>query len=176
MKTLAIFDFDATLYNSPLPTDENRELLEVYRGYKSSGWWGRSESLDIDLFDIRPNPWTLERYNDHKKKGDKLALMTGRIFKIKESVRKVISQDGFTFDDQLYADGRRTIDFKLDMLEKFANSGKYNEIYFYDDRTEHIPAFRKAGDKYKDELGIDFKLFHVIGHTGYELKYGKKLR
>lgn len=175
-RTLAIFDFDATMYDTPLPTQENRDLLEVYRNYTMSGWWGRSESLDIELFSIRPNPWVLERYNTHRDNSDKVVLMTGRVFKIGESVKTVLNQDDITFDDYLFADGRRTLVFKLDKLEQFARSGEYDEIFFYDDRTDHIPSFRKAGDTFKDELGVDLRLFHVIGHNAYELGYGKKLR
>lgn len=175
-KTLCVFDFDATMYDTPMPTDENRELLSIYRNYTKSGWWGRSESLDIELFDINPNPWVLEKYNSHKSNGDTLVLMTGRIFKIKDSVMNIIEQDNLLFDEYHFADGRKTLDFKIDRLSEMVKKYNPNEVFLYDDRTEHIPTFRMFGDKYEDEYKIKFRLFHVIGHNGYELKYGKKLR
>lgn len=175
-KIISIWDFDGTLYDSPLPTDENRELLRLYRDYDRSGWWGRSESLDIELFDINPNPWVEEKYNFHNDENHYKVFMTGRIVKIKESVHRVINQHNFEFDEFHFADGGKTVDFKSRRILEIAEKHNPTEIFFYDDRTEHIPTFRKLGDKLEDDHNIKFRLFHVIGHNGYELKYGKKLR
>tara|TARA_R110000772_G_scaffold2410_1_gene8334 strand:+ start:49996 stop:50523 length:528 start_codon:yes stop_codon:yes gene_type:complete len=173
---LSIFDLDSTLYITPLPTDLNREILSVYRGYEKSGWWGKAESLDTELFDIKPNPWILEKYDTHTKNGDYKVLMTGRIKKLESAVRKVIEQDGFIFKELHLADGRKTIDFKVSRIKSLIEKLKPTEVFFYDDRTEHIPTFRKVGDEIEDTLGIPFRLFHVIGFNGYELKYKQKLR
>lgn len=173
---LSIFDFDTTLYDTPLPTDENRELLFVYKGYDGHGWWGRPESLDIELFKISHNPWVFDRYNDHTENGDYKALMTGRIKKLSSEVKKIIDQDGFIFDEFHFADGRKTIIFKEDKIRELIERLRPTEVFFYDDRTEHIPTFRKIGDEIEDKYGIKFRLFHIIGLNGYELEYGKKLR
>jgi hypothetical protein len=172
---ISIFDFDSTLYDTPLPTNDNRELLRVFKGYDKSGWWGKSESLDLDLFDIKVIPWVKERYEYHTKENHIKVLMTGRILKLKESVLNVINQDNLNFNEYLLCDGRKTLDFKSSKIMELIEKYNPSEIYFYDDRTEHIPTFRKLGDKIEDS-GIKFRLFHVIGYNGYELKYGKKLR
>ena len=173
---VSIFDFDHTLYQTPLPTEENRELLLIHKNYEKSGWWGRPESLDIELFKITPNAWVFEKYKKHTESGHFKALMTGRIRKLKSEVNKVIEQDGLIFDEYHLCDRRRTIEFKKEMIYDIAERVKPTEIFFYDDRTEHIPTFRKVGDDLEDRLGIKFRLFHVIGLNGYELKYGEKLR
>lgn len=171
---LSIFDFDATLFDTPLPTDENRELLSVFKGYNGMGWWGRAESLDTEVFDIKPNPWVKEKYDHHTNLNHTKILITGRIFKIRDSVKNVISDD-FIFDEMHFADGTKTVEFKINKIHEVMKKYNPTEIYFYDDRTEHIPTFRMIGDKIEDS-GVKFRLFHVIGHNGYELKYGKKLR
>jgi hypothetical protein len=173
---LSIFDFDTTLYDTPLPTDENREILSVYRGYERAGWWGRPESLDIELFDIKPNPWTAEKYKQHTENGDCKILLTGRILKLLPEVNKVIEQGKFEFDELHLADGRKTVIFKEDKIRDSIKRLNPTEVFFYDDRTEHIPTFRRVGDDIQDKLGIPFRLFHVIGFNGYELKYKEKLR
>ena len=174
-KVLSIFDFDDTLYMNPLPTDENRELLRVFKGYEKSGWWGRPESLDTELFDIQMNPWTKEKYEHHTDQDHIKILLTGRVEKLKDSVMNVINQDKLSFDEYLLCDGRRTLDFKSAKIKNLIEKYNPSEVFFYDDRTEHIPTFRKLGDNIEDS-GVKFRLFHVIGHNGYELKYGKKLR
>jgi len=102
--------------------------------------------------------------------------MTGRIEKLESAVRKVIEQDGFEFDELHLADGRKTVDFKVSRIKSLVERLNPTEVFFYDDRTEHIPTFRRIGDDIQDKLGIPFRLFHVIGYNGYELKYNQKLR
>ena len=171
--TLSIFDFDHTLYLTPLPTDINRGILSARMGYNGKGWWSRPEALNSNLFDISPNPWTLSRYNYHSEKGHYKVLMTGRIQKLKDEVDKVINQDGFTFHEYFLADNRRTLDFKGDSIYELVDKLNPTTIYFYDDREEHIPIFREIGDDLEDNQGIDFRLFHVTKGMGTEIEYGK---
>lgn len=176
VKIISIFDFDGSLYDTPLPTDLNREILEVFRGFNKPGWWGRPESLDIDLFEIKPIPWVLEKYNYHTSNGHYKVLMTGRVRKLEDQVMKIIDQDKLKFNEYHLSDSRKTIIFKEDRIRKLVEKFNPKEVFFYDDRTDHIPTFRKIGDELEDTLGVKFRLFHVTGFTGYELKYGKKLR
>ena len=173
---LVAMDFDATLYLTPEDTLENRELLRIHRNYEKSGWWGRRESLDLGVFDIPINTWTKEKYDHHTELGHRKFMITGRIGPLKQQVLDILDQDNLEFDEYHFSKGN-TLDFKLsildDMVKRFPD---VKEIYFYDDRTEHIPTFRKWGDNIEDEMGIKFRLFHVIGLNGYELKYGKKMR
>ena len=176
MKTLAIFDFDQTLVMTPQDNKENREILLKKRGYTRPGWWGRPETIDIDLFDIPLIPWVKDRYDEHKRNAHEVILMTGRIIKLKEAVLKVIDHHGLEFDRYYLADGRKTLDFKLDNIDRIVRGGEYGEVIIYDDRTSHIPHFRKLCDTLEDDLNISARLFHVVGHSGYELKYKQKIR
>ena len=175
-KTIAIFDFDQTLYMCPLPTPENREKLSKAIDYTRSGWWGRGESLNLDVFDILPNPHIKSQYDIHSEIGNKRFMLTGRIFRLKEAVRNVFRKDGFSFDGEYYADGRRTIDYKLAIIDELVETHNPSTIYFYDDREEHIQEFRTKGDELKDTKGIDFYQYQVFidGSGIIEVPYGQK--
>lgn len=54
--TLQIFDFDATLFDTPLPEDGCRQYEEkTGRPWPHQGWWGCPESL-MDPLEILPGP------------------------------------------------------------------------------------------------------------------------
>lgn len=180
-KIVAFFDFDSTLFATPVDTHENREILFRETGYKKSGWWGVSESLNMDVFDIPPVKYIVEKQREFSDDDDVYTIMlTGRILKLSTAVNKVIDYNNLVFDDRMFTVGGSTIKFKLSMLDKIKNECPNLEvIYFYDDRTKHIPKFRQWGDRCEEETGIKFRLFHVVGFDGsgtYELKYKQKLR
>ena len=62
MKRLIIFDLDGTLMNTPSP-EEGKPLWEKHYGekYPHIGWWGRKESLDTNVFNIKPIPSVLSQ-------------------------------------------------------------------------------------------------------------------
>ena len=93
-------------------------------------------------------------------------------------MRNIIDAGGFQFDDYFFKSGAgSTLDFKMGKILEIIETYRPEIIFFYDDRTDHIPSFRKLGDEIFDEHGIDFKLFHVTSSfSGYELKYNSKLR
>ena len=177
---VAIFDFDDTLFYSPESNDENREILRDKIGYTKSGWWGRPESLDLDFFDIPCNKNICKRQKDYKNSGAYTVMLTGRILKCANNVKKILATENLIFDDLQFTIGGSTLSFKIGVLNKIlVDSPNLKEIHFYDDRTEHIPEFRKWGDSCQNSTGVKFRLFHVIGHDGantYELKYKQKLR
>ena len=67
-KNLVIFDFDQTLMDT-LGKEEGLKIWKEKTGqdYPHKGWWGRKESLDLDVFDIEPNEDVLTDYYKHKE-------------------------------------------------------------------------------------------------------------
>ena len=65
---LSVFDFDGTLIATPLP-DSGKIAYEEKTGktWPHKGWWGQADSLDMNVFDIQPNP---DVVNDFKKEED----------------------------------------------------------------------------------------------------------
>ena len=57
-KRLVCFDFDDTLFNTPKPEEGKPLFLEkTGKIWPHRGWWGKSETLDLDIFDIPLNKW-----------------------------------------------------------------------------------------------------------------------
>lgn len=71
IRKLAAYDMDGTLLYTPEPEygikayEENTGLK-----YPHMGWWSKPESLDYNIFDIKPNMAVLSRLNqDNAKSG-----------------------------------------------------------------------------------------------------------
>lgn len=125
LNEIHIFDFDGTLFNSPLNTPENRfnyeqetgipwlvdkqksaEILEKQKITVNprSGWWGRPETLEpplvpcpapIDLFNLN----VVDQYHKSKQNPSALTIiMTGRHKGLSKQVKRICC-DGKLFDE-----------------------------------------------------------------------------
>ena len=64
---LVVFDFDSTLFYSPLPEDGNTIYKErTGKYFPDKGWWSSSASLDTNVFDIYPYKGILDILNKEK--------------------------------------------------------------------------------------------------------------
>jgi hypothetical protein len=160
---IAVFDFDGTLVNSPLADEGKLEYREkTGKDWPYKGWWGRAESLDMDIFDIRPLPSVLSAYKHERAKPNTLVIMlTGRIPALSKEVEKILSTYGFSFDEYFYNTGGSTLTYKIQTLDKLLQ--KYPDVkslIMWDDRLEHIEPFKAWGDSLKN---IDFHITVVDG-------------
>ena len=163
---LAVFDFDGTLLDTPLPTDENKEIYKEKTGedWPSKGWWSRPETLNQDIFDIPVIKDVISDYKKEKATPNTMVIMlTGRIQKLSSYVEAVLASKGLKFDGYFYNTGGSTLDNKIHTMETLLK--KYptiKEIHCWDDRMEHIPHFQACGDNLK---GVDFEITIVeSGH------------
>lgn len=158
---IAVFDFDGTLVNSPLP-DEGRKEYETITGQKwpHKGWWGRAESLDTNIFDIKPIQSVLSAYKKEKSIPNTLVIMmTGRIQALSKQVESILSKYGFKFDEYHYNNGGSTLNYKKDTLDDLVNRyPNVKSMILFDDRLEHVEPFKQWGSGLKD---IDFDVIHV---------------
>ena len=55
-KRLICFDFDDTLFHTPLP-EEGKKIWKEKTGqeWPHIGWWGKPESIDNEIFEIPKN-------------------------------------------------------------------------------------------------------------------------
>jgi len=145
---MAIFDFDGTLVETPLP-DMGRITYNKKTGkpWPYEGWWGRHESLDMDIFDMPIVDAVEIDYNREKANPDTIMVMlTGRMVKLGVYVEKILDSKGFAFDEYCYNRGGSTDVEKMKTMEKLLN--KYPsvvELEMWDDRLEHIPTFEQWG-------------------------------
>lgn len=166
---LAVFDFDGTLVDTPLP-DTGRKIYQEKTGkpWPYQGWWGREESLDTTIFDMPSNPSVIADYQKEKADPNTAVIMlTGRMTKLSDKVKAILDSKGLTFDAYYYNRGGSTDVEKMKTLDMLvAQNPNLDLVEMWDDRMEHISTFEQWGKKNVQEGKIkDFKINVVFsGH------------
>ncbi len=153
IKRIEIYDFDSTLAISPENTQLSRLLWEKATGRKwkhtGQGWWSKLESLDYEAFDIR----LYEPIKEIAKVAIKehsvyTVLLTGRMPHFSKSVKEICRRNGLGyFDEYCFNDQGGTLDFKLKKIKEIADEYPHvKEMEMWDDRIEHMDAFKKLGE------------------------------
>ncbi len=163
---IAVFDFDNTTIDSPTPEIGKQTWKEkTGKDWEHKGWWGKIDSLSMEVFDLKPIGETLKGYN--RVKNDPTVykvLLTGRIGKFENQVKKILNSHGIKFDEYLFNDKGNTLEFKIHELEeltkKFSNA---TIVECWDDREEHFPFFERWGEIFESKNpGINKYIFHKI--------------
>jgi len=173
---LDIFDFDGTLVDTPLPVmvKKGKGMIATSPEWEEKtgnkwphiGWWGRMESLNIDVFEMPTIDSVISAYKESKANPNALTVMlTGRMKKLGPQVKAVLDDKGLTFDMYLYNDGGETSKNKIKHMGKILDDyPSITTIEMWDDRDKHIPTFQAWGDSLQDKK---FKINHVLGeHHG----------
>lgn len=165
---LSVFDLDGTLLDTPLP-DSGRKLYQEKTGkpWPYQGWWGREESLDSSIFDMKPIASVMADYKAEKAKENTAVIMlTGRISRLANKVESILSEKGYSFDGYYYNNGGRTDAEKIKTLNELLD--KFTSIEFiemWDDRMEHIPTFEQWGKTKVEEGRLkDFQVNVVLSN------------
>ena len=165
---LAIFDFDGTLVDTPLP-ETGKELYQEKTGkqWPHIGWWSKQESLDLQVFEM---PTLDEVITDYERcfaeDGTAVVMLTGRRLHLSAHVELILDTKGLKFDEYHYNRGGAT------EVEKMKTMGKLLEKYpdvdsieMWDDRLAHIPHFEKWGAEQLESGRIKhFKINIVKGN------------
>jgi len=133
MKRLGIYDFDGTLIDSPEP-ETGKPIWKEKTGeeYPYDGWWGRKESLDTDVFDIKPFPSILAKLEDDMADPDTTTIiLTSRMEKLRPQLENIMKLNGITVDELITKKGRED---KGDVIQRIADYNQdLEEIVVYDD-------------------------------------------
>ena len=164
MKRLAVFDFDGTLFNSP-EKEIGKQIWKEKTGqdYPYAGWWGRKESLDTNVFDIRPFPNVLAQLNREKSTPDtQVIILTSRMEKLRPEVENILNMYNVVVDDVILKKGNMS---KGEVLLKIDNyNPDLREIIVYDDfmnrNAEKIAEYTNI----KDQLSDDIKYILMYVH------------
>jgi FMN phosphatase YigB (HAD superfamily) len=162
-KKLISFDFDETLCHTPLP-EEGKIIWKEKTGtdWPYIGWWGKSESIDLDVFDVRVNPWVYEKYLEATSDPDAYVILaTGRLAKapkMRENVEKILNKHNLSFDEIHLNWGGDTYLFKTNLFEQTIEKVEADEFIMYDDRTEHLEKF----NEWASEHHVDVTIVDVI--------------
>jgi hypothetical protein len=162
---IAVFDFDGTLMDT-LEPDSGRKIYKEKTGeeWPFKGWWGRKESLDMDVFNFQPIQSVIDQYHKERSNPNTLVVMlTGRIPKLSNEVENILNHYNVKFDRYLYNYGGSTLPNKIeqmgDLLKEFPN---VQTMVLLDDRDEHIPTFKQYADTLVNKGRLsDFKVHHV---------------
>jgi len=163
MKRLAVFDFDGTLIDSP-DKENGMRLWKEKNGqpYPHKGWWGRRESLDTTLFDIKPFPNVLAQLEKEKSLPDtSVIILTSRMEKLRPEVEKILDMNGIVVDDVILKRGNES---KGDVILRIKNyNPDLNDIVVYDDFMDRDAGKIAEYTKIKDKLSPDvqYDLFFV---------------
>ena len=165
-KKLACFDFDDTLFYTPNPQEGKKIWFDkTGENWKHIGWWGKSETLDTNIFDIPLNKWVHDKYiNLTNDKETFVIVATGRLEKIKgmrDNIDKIFNKNGLQFDEVHLNTGSDTLNFKLKLFEQKIETLGVEEFIIFDDRQEHLPEF----EKWADNQNIKITIVDVVNKT-----------
>ena len=163
MKRLVAFDFDGTLINSP----EKEEGMRIWNEQKGrdnplKSWWAKPESLDTQIFDIKPFPNVLAQLRKEQSVPDTaVIILTSRVERLRPQLENILKLNNIVVDDVILKEGNEG---KGDILLRIA---RYNpdlqEIVVYDDFMEKNEAKIAEYTKIKDLLpeNIKYTLYYV---------------
>lgn len=157
IKTLAVFDFDDTLFHSPKQPN----------GYKGN-WMINIDSLTPPALEKVPNDnkWNMDLVNKALKMCSDpytyCILLTGRIGNIFEDrIKQLLSQKNLSFDlFELNEFGGDAVKFKVQTINKLTNKiPNLKQILMWEDKEDKLKKFKEQliSDKY------DFKIYLVDG-------------
>lgn len=175
---LRIFDFDNTLYKSPVPNPklwDNRTLGKIEAETKTHGWGWWQDPITLSDRYINPDDFNSSIVSEVRKSIEDpnsfTVLLTGRTTAYAPQIKKLISKQGLEFDFYgLKPVGYpgTTLEYKLEFikntLQEIAKSGrKVTSIEMWDDRQKHVQKFKAFLSSMKD-----LESFEVHEVTGAE--------
>jgi FMN phosphatase YigB (HAD superfamily) len=147
---IEIFDFDGTLIDTPLPDDGKLQwILKTGLEWPHKGWWGKRESLRLDVFDMPVIQEVIDAYDKVKDDDSVLkVMMTGRMQGLSREVEMILEENNLVFDEYHYNTGGDTFTCKTrtteDLVKRYIG---VTHVQMYDDRVLHIEGFKKLGEK-----------------------------
>jgi len=166
---LSVFDFDGTTMDTGTP-ETHIPIWKEKTGsdWPHRGWWGRKESLDMNVFDFQPNPDVKRAYKEEKANSNTMVVsLTGRRPKLSNEVEAILHANGYKFDRYMYNYGSDTLSNKLEQLGKLLKEfPSIRSVELWDDRNEHIPTFEQWGNGLVDSGRLDyFNMNHVLNEN-----------
>jgi len=163
MKRLAVYDFDGTLMDSPEP-ETGKPQWEKVKGepYPHKGWWGRAESLDTDVFDIKPFPNILALLKADMADPDTTTIiLTSRMEKLRPQLENILALNGIVVDELIT---KRGAEDKGDVILKIENYNQdLEEIVVYDDFAGGMQNKITEYTKIKDLIlpKVQYNIYYV---------------
>lgn len=158
---LAVFDFDGTLIDSPEPEMGKAQWSEkMGKPYPHLGWWGKPESLDLNVFDIKPFPSVLlQLKKELSTPNTYVIILTSRIEKLRPQVEAVLAANKIKVDR---VDMKRVEEDKGVKVMRYLQQLPYlKTINVYEDRDTDLASYENIRNQMPE--GIEFNLY-VANH------------
>ncbi|MFW6219960.1 MAG: hypothetical protein ACOC33_03895 [bacterium] len=164
MKKLIVFDFDQTLFSTPEPED-GKKIWKEKTGEEypqNKGWWGRPESLDNEMFDIKPLPNIYSKFKkDVSNPNNYVIILTARQEKLRPQVEKILNDNNIKPDELIMRSGNKD---KGDIILDFVKENPdLKSITVYDDfaggMKHKIKEFMDIKNKLPED--IEYNIFGV---------------
>lgn len=159
-KVLHLYDFDGTLFRSPLKPE----------GWPERAWWTNEESLEEPQVPEEPDiGWWVKQVvqQAHKSEqgADVFVLVTGREEQFEERIHELLDQQDLHFDEvRLAPEGARSKFWKPRMLRQLINEHKPTRVEIWEDTDEVIEGFEEVCE----EKGVEYKV-HRIDEKAHEV-------
>ncbi len=142
VKKLVFIDHDGTLMDVPMP-DTGRILWKQKTGmeYPHQGWWGQPDSLNTEVFDIKPFS-SIESIlkKENANPNSYTVLLTNRIPKFEPIIKNLLGSMGLQFDQYSFKTDHRNK--KQRILEISSKFPSIEEINVYDDQNDQIDILK----------------------------------
>lgn len=150
-------DLDSTIVDTPTP-EIGKKMWEDYydKPYPYSGWWGRPESLDLNVFDIKPFPNVLAQLRKESATPDTFVLiLTSRIEKLRSQVEAVLNANNIKVDkvDMKRAEG----DKGVKVMRYVEQLPDLKIVNVYEDRDIDLEAYERIRSQIPE--GIEFNIY-----------------
>lgn len=139
MMELHVFDFDGTLFKSPMPPP----------WWDGGSWFVQEISLDAPCVPERPGSdwWVSSVVSQARKSASDpnvyAIVCTGRsamLANFRHRLPKMIQSAGLRFDEVLLNPGGPTPNFKASVVDKFVNNGSITAVHMWDDDEKNLAA------------------------------------
>lgn len=157
IQRLVAFDFDGTLINSP-EKEEGKRFWSYKKNapYPYDGWWGRPESLDLEVFDIKPFPSVLSQLKKELiTPNSYVIVLTSRMEKLRPQIEAVLEKNNIHVDkvDMKRAEG----DKGKKILRYVQEMPDLKTINVYEDRDTDIASYEAIRSQLPE--GIEFNIY-----------------
>jgi hypothetical protein len=129
---------------------------KIGKPYPYQGWWGRPESLDLNVFNIKPFPSVLKQLKEEQAKPNTyVVILTSRMEKLRPQVQAILDANHISVDkvDMKRAEpdkGKKTLRY----IQQFP---ELKEINVYEDRDTDIQSYEAI--KKQIPKGIRFNIY-----------------
>jgi hypothetical protein len=163
IKKLVAIDFDKTLMQTFEP-EEGKEIWSDAKGveYPHVGWWSKPESLDMEVFDIKPftNVLSLLRREVNNKE-TYVIILTSRQEKLRPEVQVVLDANHIVVDKLDMKTSEKTKGEKI--LEYIHEFPELRQIDVFDDRESDILGYKEIREQIPEH--IRFRIFQANNGT-----------